>query len=84
MNDVNESMQTSTNVTENNSNDPALWENTDDDFRWYIVENELNQKTSNLSVLLIPKERMMMALTVILKKNISTEFLQIKITNDLN
>ena len=33
VNDVNESMQTSTNVTENNSNDPALWENIDDDFR---------------------------------------------------
>ena len=33
VNDVNESMQTSTNVTENKSNDPALWENIDDDFR---------------------------------------------------
>ena len=36
VNDVNESTQTSTNVTENNRNDPALWENIDDDFRLYI------------------------------------------------
>ena len=35
MNDVNKSMQTSTNITENNTNDPALWENIDDDFRLY-------------------------------------------------
>ena len=33
VNDVNESMQTSTNATENNSNDPALWKNIDGDFR---------------------------------------------------
>ena len=44
--DVNESMQTSTNVTENNSDDPALWKNIEDDFRLYILENELNQKTN--------------------------------------
>ena len=43
--DVNKSVQTSTNVTENNSNDPALWENIDDNFRLYIFENGLNQKT---------------------------------------
>ena len=43
VNDVNESMQTSTNVTENNSKDPALWENIADDFRpVYILENGLN------------------------------------------
>ena len=58
--DVNESMQTSANVTENDS---ALWENIDDDFRLYILESGLNQKTKLVS--LIPKERMMMALTVI-------------------
>ena len=46
VNDVNESMQTSTNVTENNSNDPALWKNIDDDFCLYILENGLNQKTN--------------------------------------
>ena len=46
MNDINESMQTSTNVTENNSDDPALWENIDNDFRLYILENRLNQKTN--------------------------------------
>ena len=46
MNDVNESMQTSTNVTENNSDDPALWKNIYDDFRLYILENGLNQKTN--------------------------------------
>ena len=46
VNDVNKSMQTSTNVTENNSDDPALWKNIDDDFRLYIVENGLNQKTN--------------------------------------
>ena len=46
VNDVNESMQTSTNVTENKSNDPALWKN-DDDFHLFILENErLNQKTN--------------------------------------
>ena len=39
-------MQTSTNVTENNSNDPALWENIDDDFRRHILENGLHQKTN--------------------------------------
>ena len=37
VNDVNESMQTSTNVTENNSDDPALWKNIHDDFRLYIL-----------------------------------------------
>ena len=46
VNDVNESMQTSTNVTENNSDDPALWKNIYDDFRLYILENGLNQKTN--------------------------------------
>ena len=46
VNDVNESMQTSTNVIENNTNDPALWENIDDVFRLYILENGLNQKTN--------------------------------------
>ena len=44
--DVNEKMQTSINVTENNSNDPALWENIDDDFRLHILENGLHQKTN--------------------------------------
>ena len=62
VNDVNESMLTSTYVTENNRNDPALWENIDDDF------------CKQISVLLFPKERIVMALTVISKKNISTEF----------
>ena len=47
MNDVNESMQTFTNVTENNTNNPALWENIDDVFRLYILKNGLNQKTNN-------------------------------------
>ena len=42
--DINKSMQTSTNVIENNSDDPALWKNIDDDFRLYILENGLNQK----------------------------------------
>ena len=37
-------MQTYTNVTENNSDDPALWENIDNDFRLHILENGLNQK----------------------------------------
>ena len=37
-------MQPSTNVTENNSDDPALWKNIDDDFHLYILENGLNQK----------------------------------------
>ena len=46
VNDVNECMQPSTYVTENNSDDPALWENIDDDFRLYILENGLNQKTN--------------------------------------
>ena len=41
-NHVNESMQTSTNVTENNSNDPALWENIDDNFR---LHNNTSLKT---------------------------------------
>ena len=39
-------MQTSTNATENNSDDPALWKNIDHDFRLYILENGLNQKTN--------------------------------------
>ena len=48
VNDVNESMQTSTNVSGNNSDDPALWKNIDDDFRLYsyILKNGLNQKTN--------------------------------------
>ena len=46
VNHVNESMQTSINVTENNSDDPALWKNIDDDFCLYILENGLNQKTN--------------------------------------
>ena len=46
VNDVNESMQTFTNVTENNTNDLTLWENKDDVFRLYILENGLNQKTN--------------------------------------
>ena len=46
VNDVNESMQTSTNVTENNSDDPALLKNINDDFRLYILENGLNQKAN--------------------------------------
>ena len=48
VNDVNESMQTSINITENNSYDPALWKNIDDDIRLYeyILENRLNQKTN--------------------------------------
>ena len=39
-------MQTSTNVTENNSNDPALWENIDNDFRLHILETGLHQNTN--------------------------------------
>ena len=39
-------MQTSTNVTENNGSDSALWENIDDDFCLYILERGLNQKTN--------------------------------------
>ena len=46
VNDLNETVQTSTNVTENNSDDPALWKSIDDDFRQYILENGLNQKTN--------------------------------------
>ena len=46
VNKINKSMQTSTNVTENNSNDPALWENIDDDFLLFILKNGLNQKTN--------------------------------------
>ena len=46
VNDVNESMQTSANVTESNSSDPALWENIDDDFRLHFLENAVNQKTN--------------------------------------
>ena len=48
MNDINESMQTSTNVTKNNSDDLALWKNIDVGFRLYkyILENKLNQKTN--------------------------------------
>ena len=69
VNDVNKSIQTSTNVTENYTDDPALWKNINDDFRLYILENGLNQKTNISST-----EHIMMALTVILKKNFSTEF----------
>ena len=39
-------MQTFSYVTENNSNDPLLFENIDDDFRLYILENGLSQKTN--------------------------------------
>ena len=39
-------MQTSTNVTENNRNDPALWENIDNDFRLHILETGLHQNTN--------------------------------------
>ena len=40
-------MQASTNVNKNNSDDPALWKNIDDDdFRLYNLENGLNQKTN--------------------------------------
>ena len=46
VNNVNESMKTSTNLTENNNDDSALWKNIDDDFRIYILENGLNQKTN--------------------------------------
>ena len=46
VNNVNESMQTYINVIENNSDDPALGENIDDDFCLYILENILNQKTN--------------------------------------
>ena len=46
VNDVNESMQTSTNVIENNSDDLALWKNIYDDFRLHILEKRLNQKTN--------------------------------------
>ena len=72
MNDVNESMQTSTNVTENNSNDPASWENIDDDFRLYILENGLNQKT-NISFT-NSKRTYDDGINVFLKKNISIKF----------
>ena len=46
MNNVNENVQTPTNVTENNSNDPALWENIDNDFRLDILETGLHQNTN--------------------------------------
>ena len=46
VNDVNESMQASTNVTENINDDPALLKNIDDNFHLYILENGLNQKTN--------------------------------------
>ena len=46
VNDVNESMQTSSNVTENNSSNRVLWENIDVDFRLYILEIGPNQKTN--------------------------------------
>ena len=39
-------MQTFTDVKENNSDDTALRKNIDDDFRLYILENGLNQKTN--------------------------------------
>ena len=45
VNDVNQSMQTSTNLTENNSNHPASWKNIDV-FRLYIFRNGLNRKTN--------------------------------------
>ena len=72
VNDVNESMQTSTNVTENNSDDPALWKNIDDDFGLYIIENGLNQKT-NISFT-NSKRTYDDGINRVLKKNISTEF----------
>ena len=46
MSDVNQSMQTSTDLTDSNSNDPTLLENIDVEFRRYILENGLNQKTN--------------------------------------
>ena len=60
------------NVTENNSNDPALFKNIDDDFRVYILENGLNQKT-NISF--TNSKRMHDdGINRYIKKNISTEF----------
>ena len=72
VNDVNESMQTSTNVTENNSDD-QLCGKILMMISAYISLNT-DQTRKQISVLLISKEHIMMALTVILKKNISTEF----------
>ena len=72
VNDVNESMQPSTNKTENNSNDPALWKNIDNDFRLYILENGLNQKT-NISFT-NSKRIYNDGINRYLKKNISTKF----------
>ena len=72
VNYVNESTQASTNATENNSNDPALWENIDDDFRLHILENRPNQRI-NISFTNF-KRTYDDNITVILKKNISTEF----------
>ena len=72
VNDVNESMQTSTNVTENNSNDPALWENIDDVFRLCILENGLSQKT--IISFTNSKRTYDDCINRILEKNISTEF----------
>ena len=46
VNDADEGMQTSTNLTEHNSDDSALWKTIDDDFPLYIFENGLNQKTN--------------------------------------
>ena len=65
-------MQTSTNVTENNGSDPALWKNIDDDFRLYILESGLNQKT-NISFT-NSKRTHDDGINNCLKKNISTEF----------
>ena len=73
VNDVNESMQTSTNVTENKSDDPALRKNIDDDFLLYILENGLNQKT-NISFTNFKRTYDVMALTIILKKNFLQSF----------
>ena len=70
--DVNESMQTSTNVTKNNSNDPALWKNIDDDFRLNILKKGLNQK-KNISFT-NSKRIYDDGINRYLKKNISTEF----------
>ena len=73
MNDVNESMQPSTSVTENNSNDPALLENIDDDFRQCILKNGLNQKT-NISFTNSKRIYDDGINRYLKKKNISTEF----------
>ena len=72
VNDVDESMQTSTNVTVNITNDPALWENINNVFRLYILKNGPNQKT--IITFTNSKRAYDGGINRYLKKNISTEF----------